>query len=1535
MSAYNNNNFDWDNESWEVIEQYFKKDKVLVKHHLESYDNFIDIDVSNILQDYNQDPRSIIYSNMDPERGVYNYEYHIKFGEIYMSKPILNDKNGQSKQMYPNDARLRNLSYWSNLCVDVYHKLVDRTDKSSEPKEVEFPALNKFSLCRIPILLGSKYCSLSGLSNKTRSELGECEYDYGGYFIINGSEKAIIMQEKRTENRVYVFKKSGPTKFSHAAEVTCTGYNKPYYLKVKNIQVLITAKEGTFGRTIKVKMPSMRQELPLFVVFRALGIVSDKEIIEMMFYDLDSEKAKTLEEYIRPSIEEARPIQSMRVALEYISKYIAIPVIGKDMSDPIQKLKYTQDLIVDELFPHLGLSLRKKGFYLGYMVNRLITGMITETYDDRDSFINKRISSVGALMAELFKVNFQKMMRDAETQIRNELKKGRFDDLKIGLNKKLKSTVIEHGIRFSLSTGNWGARNGPNNRSGVSQQLTRLSYAAFLSQLNRCQAPIDRTLKSTAPRKLHGTSWGMFCPAETPEGANIGLIKNKALTCNITVESVVEPIYALLNEFDVIRLEYVNPRDVFYTAKIMVNGNWYGIHPYPTDLVEKLRENRRSGIINVMTSITWNSLTNEVLIFTDGGRCTRPLFILKNNNFEINNEVTKKIKNNELEWFDLLNSEILSNKLGRKMDSMMEYIDVEETDCSLIAESIDNLKQNSKENDYYNIYTHCELNPTMIIGVLASQIPLFDRNNPNRVLFQCAQGKSAVGIPASNYRLRMDTSLHVLNYPSKPLVTTKNSYIVNNNEMPSGMNIVVAIASHTGYNQEDSIIFNKSSVEKGMFISTYYHMYTTKEQKNQSSLEDEKFMKPQKYHPNGNLMTIGMKKGSYDKLQPNGFVKEGTRVDNEDVIIGKVLPLRTQGDTEIKYRDASVAMKPNDYGTIDWVYSDKDAEGYKFVKVRIRSERVPEIGDKFASRYGQKGTMGMNYRREDMPFSKDGISPDIIINPHCIPSRMTIAQLIECIMGKVSAKLGCELDGTAFARINPEDIANILQDKCGLQKWGYEVLYNGRTGEQMVSQIFMGPTFYQRLKHMVFDKAHCLTLDHEVLTRDGWKTYGQLSENDLIATLKGDNLVYEKPTKIHYYENYEGKMYHIENCNISLDVTDNHRMLVSRKFGRKGIWQDYGFEYASDVFGKHRRYKKDAEWTKDDYQFILPEYLDGNNKLHEAKVVSMKDWLVFFGIWIAEGWTNQHREIMISVNKQRVKDALYKAIENMGYNYFVNGEKLHITNVQLASYMKQFSLGAPNKYLPDWAFELSKEQTQILITSMQLGDGYFCKNKTSSWYSTTSEKLADQLMQLCLHAGWAGNKYVHIKAGTINKIEGREVINQHDILKVSIIKKKVNPQVNHGHVNEQKIQKEYMYEYKGPVFCLSVPSEIFFVRKDGKAVWTGNSRNLGPYVLLTRQPSEGRSREGGLRVGEMERDALISHGTVQFLKERMFDDSDKYMCYVSKKTGLIAAVNPEKGIYNSLYSDNNTDFIKVQIPYATKLFIQEMMSMSIAPRIFT
>jgi len=1104
MSTTNKDNIDasqYIEQPWDVIESYFKGQHLdrLVRHQLESYNNFVGYQIIKTIEMFN--PVHIASEqDYDAKSGKYALEIFITFENFHIYRPQIHENNGAIKLMFPQEARLRNFTYASAMTIDINIKYVIRNGENLENAQTIYKTLPKIHIGKLPIMLKSSICVLNQYKHVENVHTGECKYDAGGYFIINGSEKTVLGQERAAENRVYCFNVSkNQTKYSWSAEIKSVPDFK--CISPKQINMMLSSKNNGFGYPIVLQIPRVKQPIPLFVVFRALGVISDKDICEKILLDIENEKYKIMLDALQGSIIDSNKIMTQQEAIKYITTYVMYTPINMDKETGAKKkYEFTLDILSNDLFPHCH-NATQKIYFLGYMANKLFQANFEWVKgDDRDSYINKRVDLTGTLLNNLFRNYFNKLVKDMEKQVIREINGGSWkstDSYENIINltniyKIIKSTTIENGIKRALATGDFGIKHTNSNKVGVAQVLNRLTYVSSLSHARRISTPTDKSGKLIPPRKLHNTCWGFLCPAETPEGQSVGIVKNLSYMTHVTIHSNSTPLHEYIMPH-VIDIQELEAKDMFDKIKVFINGAWVGISENPVELYTTLKDKKYKGIINIYTSIVFDYKMKEIRVCNDAGRISRPLLKVKNNNILLTNTIIKGLKENKLNW-DQLFTDCTIN------ESVLEYIDPEEQSWSLISVAPADLK---KQTDEIYKYTHCEIHPSTIFGILASCIPFPEHNQSPRNCYQCAQSKQAMGVYVTNYENRMDKTAYVLNYPTRPLVDTRTMNLIKLNEIPSGTNVIVAIMTHTGYNQEDSLLFNKGSLDRGLFVATIYH--TEKDEDKQKINGDEEI----RCKPDASK-TKGMKFGNYSKVNNKGVIPENTLVENRDIIISKVTPIKENRNDHtkvIKFEDQSKIFRTTEETYVDKNYIDRNGDGYNFAKVRLRTIRKPVIGDKFSSRHGQKGTIGNIIQEEDMPYTKFGVKPDIIINPHAIPSRMTIGQLKETVLGKTLVSLGLFGDGTSFGNFEVGDICKELQ-KVGYESNGNELMYNGLTGEQLECSIFMGPVFYQRLKHMVNDKAHSRSIGPMVnltrqpaegRSRDGGLRFGEMERDCMIS----------------------------------------------------------------------------------------------------------------------------------------------------------------------------------------------------------------------------------------------------------------------------------------------------------------------------------------------------------------------------------------------------------------------------------------------------
>jgi DNA-directed RNA polymerase II subunit RPB2 len=1109
---------DKDNISWKLIDKYFKNNPTcLVSHHLESYNDFIRSGIRRIFHE-NNPIRFIEREDEGSEPGKRN-ECHLYLGgkdgsKIYYGRPVIYDDN-HAHYMFPNDARLRNMTYGITIHYDVEVDFVYYVGDERKEYSILLP---KIYIGRFPIMLQSDLCILNTMNKEVRFNMGECRNDYGGYFIIDGKEKVLISQEKFADNLLYIREYKGDDEiYTHSAEIRSVSEDSSKPIRTTSVKI-VAPSSILSNNQIVVAVPNVKKPVPLFILMRALGVISDKDIIQTCLLNNigNNEKEDEQNPYIDlfiPSIHDANKIFNQQNALEFIAELTKRGTISGVI-----------EILSDYFLPHIGeLNFLEKAYFIGYMVNRMLkVSLKEEKPTDRDNFRFKRVELSGSLIYDLFREYYLIQKKDITRKIdeeyyyhkgeykeddtlsrkdkkqlkskeKGEKEANKYKDNFIGLIESnfksfFKERIVEQGFRKAFK-GNWGSE-AHTKRIGAVQDLNRLSWYTFISHLRKINLPLDSSAKVVGPRLLNSSQWGYIDPIDTPDGGNIGLQKHLTITAYITSGASSAPIIKWLRMNTPMRiLLECNAEQLGSSSKIFVNGNWVGVIDTPIEIVNLLKLYRRNGVIPVYTSVSFDYKRNEIYIYTDAGRLTRPVYYIDKNKVSFKRpEIVEGLESGRITWEQLIggllnksdeNYKSTNNKLYDLKDlyhnigsdkgtilrnlekgrAVVDYLDTSEEETALIANSLHDLKKSKW-------YTHLEIDSSFILGVMGNLI-IYPENNPvTRNAFSCGQSKQAVSVYHSNYQMRIDKMGVILNYGQIPLIKSRYLEYINNEEQPYGVNAIVAIMCYTGYNVEDAILINEGAIQRGMFRTTYYSMYEAREESAKvTGGSSSKFANVER-----NNVIKKKRDCDYSQLDEHGLIRENVELNDKMVLIGKVNANMENKDVWI---DDSVKPKKGQLGYVDKAFITLGEEGFNIAKVRVREERLPAIGDKMASRSGQKGTIGLIIPEEDMPFTEDGIRPDLIINPHAIPSRMTIGQITETLFGKVCASYGAFGDCTAFQVKGPNySTYGPLLVKAGFNSTGNQVLYNGMTGEQLAADIYIGPTYYMRLKHMVKDKIN-------------------------------------------------------------------------------------------------------------------------------------------------------------------------------------------------------------------------------------------------------------------------------------------------------------------------------------------------------------------------------------------------------------------------------------------------------------------------------
>jgi DNA-directed RNA polymerase II subunit RPB2 len=1596
-----------ENISWKLIDKYFKDNpNNLVSHHLESYNDFFRNGIKRIFSE-NNPIRFIEREEEGNETGKRN-ECHLYLGgkdgsKIYYGKPVIYDDHN-SHYMFPNDARLRNMTYGITIHYDVD---VEFVYYNGEERKQHSTMLSKIYLGRFPIMLQSDLCILNTMNKDVRFNMGECRNDYGGYFIIDGKEKVIISQEKFADNLLYIRENKADDIYSHSAEIRSVSEDSSKPIRTTAVKI-VAPSASLSNNQIVVAVPNVKKPVPLFILMRALGVVSDKDIIKTcLLCDLDDEHENNKNQYIDlfiPCVHDANKIFNQQNALEFIAELTKRGTVSSVL-----------EILSDYFLPHIGeLNFLEKAYFIGHMVNRLLKVYTKEEKPtDRDNFRFKRVELSGSLLYDLFREYYLIQKKDITRKIDEEYyyHKGEYkeDDtlsrkekkqinsktkgekgdqnnkykdnfislIESNFNSFFKDRMVEQGFRKAFK-GNWGSE-AHTKRLGAVQDLNRLSWNSFISHLRKINLPLDSSAKVVGPRLLNSSQWGFIDPIDTPDGGNIGLHKHMSISTYITSGSSGYPIikWLRLNTPMRILLE-CSAEQLGSSSKIFVNGIWIGVIDTPIETVNLLKLYRRNGVIPIYTSISFNYQSNEIYIYTDAGRLSRPIYYIEDKRCSYDRkDIIELLNSGEITWEQIIsgfmkksdeNFKTKNNKIYELMDlyrdinggdkgeifkklekfkAVVDYVDTSEEETALIAASVEDLQKGKW-------YTHLEIDPSLILGVMGNMI-IYPENNPvTRNSFSCGQSKQAVSVYHSNYQMRIDKMGVVLNYGQTPLIKSRYLEYVNNEEQPYGVNAIVAIMCYTGYNVEDAILINEGAIQRGIFRTTYYTAYEAREESSKvTGMNNSRFANIEKNN------VIGKKQGyDYSFLDDHGLVKENTELNDKIIVIGKI---NSSLETKDVWSDDSVKTKKGQLGFVDKSFITLGEEGFNVAKVRVREERLPAIGDKMAC---------------------------------ALPTQQVLTN-----KGWVEIKdIDIRKHKVATLDINGNMCYEYPIDK-------FEYVHNGKMYSVKNKQV----------------EVVC-TLNHKLYIKSREKVKGD-KEYELVEAEKvlGKMVRFQKSMK-NVYPDVEfmllgDKKYKMDDwlqllgMFISDGSVNNRAVVISAHKQRKinfntDILTKLGLEYYHDSYngyfalhiGKNKEiYNELKKYSLAALNKYLPDYVWSLSQ--RQCIILLEALMEGDGHTYADGFS-RYGTISIQLANDIGRLAVHCGWSGVTKIAANPGDNKHIITGKVGyNTGKSHEISAKNTY---YKISIIRKQNQPYINKKvndsneeklidYEGKVYCIEMPSSHLYYMREHILAPSMLIGNSRAGQKGTLGLIIPEDdmpfTEDGIRPDLIINPHAIPSRMTI----------GQIVESlfgKVCTSYggygdctAFQVKGSNFSTYAPmlvkagfhssgNQILYNGMTGNQlsadIYMGptyymrlkhmvkdkiNYRARGPNTVLTRQPVQGRANDGGLRIGEMERDGVLAHGMSYFLNESFMVRGEKqdYYIAVCNKTGAIAIYNEARNLFLSPYADGpikfnfNPDgsqsimnlsrfgrsFSILKVPYAFKLLIQELQVMNVQMRIIT
>ncbi|CAD6944691.1 unnamed protein product [Tilletia controversa] len=1601
-------------ECWDVIRSFFDE-MGLVRMQLASFNEF----VSNTMQEIVDEnsgltlERNSQYLNEDVRD--YHRRYELNFGQLQLSRPNMTESDGSVAPLWPMEARTRNLTYSSPLFLHVsqkemvpeYEIMDDEDDKKALTdinwisKDPENDVVEeKVFIGKVPIMLQSDYCWLSNLNEEQKMMLQECPYDQGGYFVINGSEKVLIAQERMAANHVYVFSKAAPSPVTFLAEIRSAVEKGGKMISTMQIKLFSRSKEKASNNTIRTTLPYIRSDIPIVIVFRALGIVPDREVLQHICYDFNDQP---MLEMLKPCIEEAFVIQDRELALDFIGRRGTTTGLSK-----LKRQQYATDILTKEMLPHISMSENsgtKKAYFFGYMVHRLLlTALERREIDDRDHFGKKRLDLAGPLLTGLFRMLFRKLTRD----IYRHLERCVEDNKDFNLSTAIKSATITNGLKYSLATGNWGdQKKAMQAKAGVSQVLNRYTFASTLSHLRRCNTPIGRDGKIAKPRQLHNSHWGMVCPAETPEGQACGLVKNLSLMANISVGSASAPILEFLEEFGFNNLFDSRDNAIQDTTKVFVNGVWQGTHDDPSTLVNTLKELRRKDDITPEVSVVHDIREKELRLYTDAGRILRPLFIVQQpgSTLAIRRKHIRWLTNGEnddgedFQWTQLVSCGVIEMLDAEEEETVLICMSPTDLDASraynsnpeMVRQSIadPSARLTSVRTYTPKTWTHCEIHPAMILGICASIIPFPDHNQSPRNTYQCLTAghevltrlggwKPIADVTAADEVMTMNveteaqewqvpTAVHSYAYDG-PLYRMKaggmdavcnggHRWYLNSDGAPREWKahttdeLRALPAAATGVRQIPTT--GRNANELYLWAGVLPFDVATDADSNLAFCTFVGFVLRHADCLGVDMSSLGVKDGAVatcEQLELSQVLGQFATVLQGVVAPTTSGPLTFRNPELVAFIDELLRVARSD---------TSDPAPVWLTKLSVEQAQAVIGGCAMSvAKAAQPDERSSSFKRRRLSVgSSSSYYSDAATDSGSLGSVDTEATSVgeaeEELGGggsadvvQVSASPAVLAQWLTLLGVAAESHAHVAVNKGSDERApSWDVRFDFKTAARTIAAPV--PELYVDPRHD--GSIYCLTVPNCAFMAR--RSAGQTGSDVASLPYFTGNSAMGKQAMGVYLTNYQQRMDTMANIlyypQKPLATTRSMEFLRFRELpaGQNAIIAILCY----------------SGYNQEDSVIMNQSSID-RGLFRSLYYRTYSDMEKKVGLQIMEEFEKPTRDSTI-----RMKFGSYDKLDEdglIGPGQPVRGDDIIIGKTSpLPPDSEELGMRIQNHTKRDVSTPLkSTEQGNIdhvVITTNQEGHKFVKVRVRSTRVPQVGDKFASRHGQ----KGTVGITYrTEDMPFTKDGVTPDIIINPHAIpsrmtighlvecllSKVATLSGQEGDATPFTELTVEAVSSilrglgyqsrglEVMYNghtgQKLKAQCFLGPT--YYQRLKHMVDDKIHSRARGPVQILTRQPVEGRSRDGGLRFGEMERDCMISHGIASFLKERMFDASDAYRLHVCDICGLTAIANLSKETFECRSCKNRTAISQIHIPYAAKLLFQELMSMGLATRLF-